>query len=154
MATMKMFANLPISLMGGPTAGETLKIDWLSDTLKCALYTAAFSPSQTLDKVYAGTLAGSGSVEVANGLGYTTGGNAVTPQTPTLSSLTCTFDVTDPTAWTATGAGFALRYAVFYDSTSTVLLGYIDYGSTLTLAAAATLTITIDAAGLFTVTVP
>lgn len=151
-STMVLYGKTPINMMGGETAVETLKVDWASDTFKVALFTATYTPAQDTDELYSGISAN----EVANGNGYTTGGNAITPSLPTYTAGTnlSTFDATDPATWTASGAGFAFRYIVTYDVTSGVLIGYNDYGSTLTLNAGDTFTFTFDAAGVFTATVP
>jgi hypothetical protein len=53
-------------------------------------------------------------------VGYTAGTN------------TAKFDADDPAVWTASNAGFSFRYVVTYDSTTSVLIGYNDYGSTVT----------------------
>ena len=49
--------------------------------------------------------------EVANGNGYTTGGDICASTTWTESSGTVTFDAADP-SWTASGGSIAARYAV------------------------------------------
>jgi hypothetical protein len=149
---MVLYGKLPINLMGGETAGETGKIDWLSDVIKVALFAATYTPAQDTDELYSGISAN----EVANGNGYTTGGNTAASATVAYTAGTnlATFDAADPATWTASGAGFAFRYAVTYDSTTGLLIGYNDYGSTLTLNVGDTFTLTFDAAGIFTTTVP
>lgn len=149
--TMVLYGKTPINLMGGETAGETAKIDFLSDTHKAALFTATYSPAQDTDELYSGL-----TNEVANGNGYTTGGNTCANPTIayTAGTNTAKFDADDPATWTASGAGFAFRYVVVYDSTTSVLIGYCDYGSTLTLNAGDTFTFSFDTAGIFTTTVP
>jgi hypothetical protein len=152
--TIVLYGKTPINIMGGETAAETKKIDWSSDTIKAALFTSAYTPAQDTDELYSGISAN----EVANGNGYTTGGNTCTSIDPAYTAGTNTgkFDAADPTVWTASGAGFSFRYVVIYDATSDVLIGYLDYGSTVTMsgANADTFTLTFDAAGVFTTTVP
>jgi len=151
MPTLTLYGKLPINMVGGETAGETGKIDFLSDTIKMALFTATYTPNQDSDELYSGL-----TNEVANGNGYTTGG--VTLASPSITytgaSNTSAFKSTTNPSWTASGAGFALRYCVIYDSTTDLLIGYLDYGSTLTLAATDVFTVTVDTNGLFTATVP
>lgn len=82
--------------------------------------------------------------EVANGNGYTTGGNAATTSTSAQSGGTFKLVLSSPTAWTASGAGFTFRYAVLVDSTTSTNVGYWDYGSSQAVAAGETVTVTLD----------
>lgn len=89
--------------------------------------------------------------ELASGNGYTTGGATITSPTSTNSSGTQSVSgtVASPT-WTATGSMGPFRYIVYYDSTAAgVILGWWDYGSSLTLTSGQTFTVSI-ASGLFT----
>lgn len=89
--------------------------------------------------------------EVANGNGYTTGGNSAgTNTTPTQSGGVYSVTLTNPTAWTATGAVGPFQYAVLTDSTAGVNIGYWDYGSAISLASGDTFTFTFSGAA-FTV---
>lgn len=86
--------------------------------------------------------------QVANGNGYTTGGISVGTITGAQSSGTFKLTGgTDP-VWTASGAGFTARYAVLYNDTPTSpadpLIGWWDYGSSVTLAAGETFTVDLD----------
>ena len=78
--------------------------------------------------------------------GYTAGGAAVSP---TLSNTTGTEKlVGSNVTWTATGAIGPFRYAVLYDSTpasNKALIGWWDYGSSVTMASGDTFTISFDA---------
>lgn len=82
--------------------------------------------------------------EVANGNGYTTGGNSTTVSSATQSGGTYKLVLTSPSAWTATGAGFTFQYAVLVDSTTSTNVAYWDYGSSQTVAAGETVTVTLD----------
>jgi hypothetical protein len=142
-----IYSKFTINLQGGETAGETKKIDWLSDTIKAALFTSAYTPAQDTDELYS-ALTG----ELSNGTGYTTGGNTCASPTYTPNTTTNggTFDASDPGVWTATGAR-VFRYVVIYDSTTDVLIQYYDNGSDITLANTQTFTFSFDAAnGLYT----
>jgi hypothetical protein len=93
--------------------------------------------------------------ELANGNGYTTGGAA---SALTLSNASGVEKVVAAqTVFTATGSMGPFRYVIWYNITQTTplkpLIGWADYGSSITLAATETFTITPDASnGLFTIT--
>ena len=84
--------------------------------------------------------------ELANGNGYTTGGATVTGQgySQTAGVATLTGTLANPT-WTATGSMGPFRYAVLYDSSAAtkVLIGFWDYGSSVTLTSGQTFTVSI-----------
>lgn len=86
--------------------------------------------------------------ELANGSGYTTGGATLTTVSSGQSSglYTLIVSAANPT-WTASGSGMGpFRYVVMYDySASTkVLIGWWDYGSSLTLSSGATFFVSFD----------
>ena len=88
--------------------------------------------------------------EHAAAFGYTTGGNAVTLSRT--GTTTVTFDTTDPAVWTASGGSIIARYAVLYEVAGNVLC-YCLLDSTpadVTTTTGNTLTITINASGIFT----
>ena len=82
--------------------------------------------------------------EVANGNGYTTGGNAASTSSSSQTGGTYKLVLSSPAAWTASGAGFSFRYAVLVDSTTSTNVGYWDYGSSQAVAAGETVTVTLD----------
>lgn len=91
--------------------------------------------------------------EVANGNGYTTGGNAASTTSSSQSAGTFKLVLASPTAWTATGAGFTFQYAVLVDSTTGTNVAYWDYGSSQAVASGETVTVTLDATnGVFQAT--
>lgn len=91
--------------------------------------------------------------ETANGGGYTTGGNAATVTSSSQSGGTFKLVLASPSVWTASGGGFSFRYAVLTDSTTGTNVGYWDYGSSQTVAAGETITVTLDATnGVFQAT--
>jgi hypothetical protein len=91
--------------------------------------------------------------ELAAGNGYTAGGNAASTTSSTQTGGTYKLILASPTAWTATGGSLGpFRYAVLYDSTTNNLIGYWDYGSSVTLATGESFTVSLDGTnGVFTV---
>lgn len=115
-----------------------------TDSFKIALFLST-SNIGAASTTYAGV-----TNEVANGNGYTTGGNAVTGSLS--GTTTVTFDTTDPAVWTASGAGITARYAVLYEVGGNVL-AYCLLDNTpadVTVTAGNTLTVSINASGVFT----
>lgn len=94
--------------------------------------------------------------QIANGNGYTTGGVTLTSVTfletgagTGIWRFTCA-----DFSWTSSGAGMGtFRYVVFYDDTPTSpadpLVGYLDYGSALSIPAGSTFTVDVQTNGLF-----
>lgn len=116
----------------GGASGTGLLLN--ADTLKMALFTTA--PAAT-DTTYAAT-----ATEVSNGNGYTTGGVSLTGATSNSSgteTLKTTANFANPT-WTASSAGFTVRYFVWYDSTASSAvcqnLARWDNGSNIVLSGA------------------
>jgi hypothetical protein len=83
--------------------------------------------------------------EVANGNGYTTGGNAATVTSASQTSGTFKLVLASPSVWTASGAGFTFQYAVLTDTTTGTNVAYWDYGSSQAVASGETVTVTLDA---------
>jgi hypothetical protein len=113
--------------------------DLNSDTLNVMLTNTA--PVAT-NHVYADISA----TELANGNGYTTGGAAVTANAYSQSAGTATLSGTGP-VFTASGAMGPFRYAVLYNQTAAGqnLIGWWDYGSSITLATGETFTVSFGA---------
>lgn len=87
--------------------------------------------------------------EISAGNGYTAGGNAVTISSSAQTSGTYKLVLAD-SSFTASGGSIGpFRYVVLYDDTPTSpldpLIGYWDYGSSITLAAGETFTVDFDA---------
>lgn len=118
----------------------------VTDTLKLALFTATHTPAAS-DTSYTSL-----TNEVANGVGYTTGGNTLT-QTWAETAGVATLDA-DDTSWTASGGSIAYRYAVLYNDTPAGknLIAYWDEGSTVTIADGETRTLAFNASGILTLT--
>ena len=128
------------------------EMNFTSDTVRVALYTAGASTWLTATQAVGYT-----TTNEATGGGYTAAGQAVTTPSWTLNGGTVEYSSVEPTTWTATGgaADILFRYVVYYDDTATAncIIGFYDYGSTVTLSTAAsdTFTVTPASAKLFTI---
>lgn len=123
-------------------------IDLDTHTFKIALFLST-SNCDTLTHDELGDLTN----QHANGNGYTTGGETLTC-TWVNSSGTITFDSDNP-VWTASGGSITARFAVIYDDTvaGDPLLCVCLLDTTpadVTATAGNTLTITMNASGIFT----
>ena len=107
-----------------------------SDTLKVMLSNTAPSVNNAVKTDI---------TEISAGNGYTAGGSAVTVTSSAQTSGTYSL-VANDLVFTATGSVGPLRYAVFYNSTATNqdLIGWWDYGSSVTLASGDTFTVDFD----------
>lgn len=85
-----------------------------------------------------------GTTDLATANGYTAGGNSATVSSATQTAGTYKLVLNSPAVWTATGAGFTFRYAILWDSTTSTPVGYWDYGSSQTVSAGETVTVTLD----------
>jgi hypothetical protein len=118
-----------------------------SDTLKVMLTNTAPSASNS---VFADL------TEISAGNGYTAGGTAVSISASSQTSGTYKLVGSD-VVFTASGGSIGpARYAVLYNDTPTSpadpLIGWWDYGSSITLASGETLTVDFDpSAGILTV---
>ena len=112
---------------------------------KCALFTSALTPAQA-DDLFSGL-----TNEVANGLGYLTGGEALTNVTWNESTGTITWDA-DDVSWTAAGGSIVARYAIIYDVTSSKLVAMClmdNAPADITVTDGNTLTLQLNANGIF-----
>lgn len=95
--------------------------------------------------------------ELANGLGYTTGGVALTGVTWTaLAGAVKTF-TSNKASWTAAGGSLVFRFAVVYDNTTAnkdlVCFSLLDSApADITVLNGVTQDININASGIFTLT--
>ena len=117
-----------------------------SDTLKVLLTNSAPTATNAVKADITG--------ELSTGNGYTSGGATVTVTSSTQTSGTYNLKASN-TAWTASGAVGPFRYCVLYNSTtgSGNLIGWLDYGSSISLANTDTFTIQWDGTnGIFSCT--
>jgi len=85
--------------------------------------------------------------EVANGLGYTTGGIVVTLTLSGTTTVTATF-ASNP-LWTAAGGSIVARFAVIYEVAGNVLC-YSDFQADQTATDTNTFTVAASGSGIFT----
>ena len=92
--------------------------------------------------------------EISAGNGYSAGGTALASVTSSESAGTYTFDAADLVFTASGGAIGPFRYAVLYNKTaaSDNLIGWWDYGSSISLNDTETLTIVFGGSGIFTLT--
>lgn len=91
--------------------------------------------------------------EIAAGNGYTAGGTAVIVSSSSQTGGTYTATLSGNTVFTASGGNIAsFRYVVCYNDTATNddLVGWWDYGSSISPADAETFTVNTDAVDLVT----
>jgi len=133
------------------TALGLKKIQLATDTIKIALFLEASNAGDVdLATAEYATLTN----QHANANGYTTGGKTVAA-TWNEAAGTLTFDVADPTVWTATGGSIIFRFLVLYSDTATNkdLIAYCladTAPADITVTVGNTLTITIHVSGVFT----
>lgn len=138
--TAKLYANVFAKALNK-------EIDLDTDTIKVALCTSTYTPSQTTHAYF------SSITNEVSGTGYTAGGATLASKTVGTSSLTFTFDAAD-TSWAT--STITARYAIIYDSTGTAatsaLIGYVDFGADV-VSSGGTFSIVWDALGIATFTV-
>lgn len=107
-----------------------------ADTLRVALTnTAPVATNTVLANI----------TQIANGNGYPTGGTTATLTSSSQSSGLYKLVLAD-VVFTATGSMGPFRYAVLYNDTAAndELIGWWDYGSSITLASGETFTVDFD----------
>jgi hypothetical protein len=110
-----------------------------ADTLK--VYLSNNTPSASADAVKADL------GEITPGNGYTAGGNTATLTSSSQTGGLYKLVLADPAAWTASGGSIGpFRFAVLYNSTTASgnLIGWWDYGTSITLGSGDTFTVDFD----------
>jgi len=94
-----------------------------------------------------------GTTDLPTGGGYTAGGNTCATTSSSQTAGLFKLVLASPATWTSTGAGFTYRYAILYNSTLNVPIGFWDYGSSQLISASETVQIVLDAInGVFQIT--
>lgn len=144
MATATLYNNFKLKCVDGSD------LDLANDTIKLAAVTSSYTPDIDTHDFWDDVVANE-----ASGGGYTAGGATLASKTLAVvgASDLVKFDAAD-VAWTISSA-FSARYLVLYKSTGTnstsPLIGYIDLGSTYSIASG-TLTLVFSASGVLTIT--
>lgn len=145
MASWNLYDTFRKNQIGGVGADIT------AGTIKIALVTSAYTVDQNLHDFWNDV-----SANEVSGSNYTAGGNACASQTNTMSGAgLVTYDANDPTTWSQHATGFSnARRAIIYkdtgvSSTSTLIAYSDDFGADKGNVAG-DLSITLDAAGIFT----
>lgn len=115
------------------------KHDLGADTLKVMLTNVAPVATNTVK---------ANLTEISAGNGYTAGGNVATVTSSAQTNGTYKLVLADPTFWTAAGGSIGpFRYAALYNDTATndELIGWWDYGTSITLAAGESFGVDFDA---------
>ena len=114
------------------------KHDLGADTLKVLLTNAAPLATNTVK---------ANLTEITAANGYTAGGATASITSSSQTSGTYKLVLGDPATWTAAGGSIGpFRYAVLYNDTATndELIGWWDYGSSLTLATGESFAVDFD----------
>jgi hypothetical protein len=125
------------------------EVDFDTDTIKVALLSSSYTPNQDTDDYFNDV-----STYEVTGTGYTAGGATLASKTVgyTAGTNVTKFDAAD-VSWTS--STITARYAVVYVATGTsstsALIGYVDFGSDQS-SSSGTFSIVWDAAGIFTTT--
>lgn len=117
-------------------------VDFDADVFKIILMQSGFSFNRATHDGYSDVSAS----EVANGNGYTTGGNTLAGVSLTDNATTNQTEITwNNSSWTASGGSIVASGAIIFDDTVTspadVIIGYIDFGGDITTQDGGTFTI-------------
>lgn len=127
MATsMYWYGKAFVNMLGGETAGESKKCDYLSDTMKVALLDDTYPLDQATDESWADV-----SAYEISGAGYVAGGQELAGKTLIYDPVTheCQLDALD-SEWDP--SSIVAKFAVLYTSTpeadaDKILLGFMEF---------------------------
>lgn len=109
------------------------------------IYLTNDTPLASSHTLYDGVVGATGPADLPTGNGYTLGGASCVINSSTQTGGIYKLVLGDPPTWTATGGAIGpLRYAVLYEDTSNVLIGWWDYGSVVTINATETITVDLN----------
>jgi len=151
-ATAHWFGRSLGSSLGGYALGDSYRTDWLSDTIKVALFTSATPPDQDFSPPTYTDIA-LVMTEVSDaGTGYTTGGETLVNKTMAYTDVTH-LTVMDADNVTWLGVSLTCRYALVYNDTDPgkMALAYYDFGEDKGVISG-TFTVDWDATGILQTT--
>jgi len=116
----KLYGNILVAALNE-------EIDWMADTIKVALCTGSYVPSQANHNNFDDV------TNEISGTGYTAGGETLTGKSISYSDADKAVLLgADDVMWSS--ASFTARYGVIYQDTGTpatsLLIGYVDFGQT------------------------
>ena len=140
---MPMFQSFFSAVFGALDSGLTINL--VADTIKVALLTSSWTPSVSANAHWSDI-----SANEVTGTGYVAGGATLGSKSVTFSGATTTFTAAN-TTWAS--STITARYAAIYKSTGTsstsALIGYIDFGSNQS-SSGGNFTIAWNASGILT----
>ncbi len=145
--TNNLFDQFRLGQMNGGDVDFTIA----TDTIKCAIVTAAYTLDQNADEFWSDV-----SAAEVSGTGYTAGGNQCVSITSVVDgSGLVKVDLADPAVWAENVAGFSNgRRAIIYKDTgveaTSRLIGFSDDFGSDQGNAAGPFSVTINASGYFT----
>ncbi|MEW6555093.1 MAG: hypothetical protein AB1384_12500 [Actinomycetota bacterium] len=139
--TSKFYAKFPLGLCNDLFPD----LDAAGTTIKCALLGSGYTFDQETHDDWSDI-----SANEVSGTGYTAGGAALANKALSEASRVTKFDA-DDVVWS--NSTITARYAVLYEVSTGKLILCIDFGENMS-SSGGSFTITWDAGGIFTLTVP
>lgn len=139
--TSKFYSQFPLALCKATFPD----LSAAGTSIKCALLSSSYTFDQENHDLWSEV-----SSNEVSGTGYTAGGAALTNKALSEANRVTTFDA-DDVVWS--NSTITARYAVLYEVSTGKLILCIDFGENMS-SSGGDFTITWDASGIFTLTVP
>lgn len=110
------------------------------------VYLTNDAPLASSHTLYSGSSGTTSPTDLESGNGYTIGGASCNIVSSSQTDGVYSLILGDPPTWTATDTLGPVRYAVLYEVSTNILIGWWDYGSVFTLAATETITVDLNQA--------